>query len=367
MNYEMQIRWLHFGRDIIRLSLAAMALSVLFVARSVTAQGLQTPVPSQLTGVEDWPNVQAQILLDLADEALIQWPPALPEPMERRMALLMIDGVVHAEDAPNYPAVQAFLRSRVNVAMQEIEDVKIEKGAMIWKIYNHGFIVRTATVTIGFDLTRARLRDVADFGLTDNVLARIIRQCDALFISHQHSDHADEWVAQAFIDQGKPVVAPSQVWSDQPIHQQITHLKREAHILQSLPIQNGKRALKVVVYPGHQGSNILCNNSLVFTPEGMSFVHTGDQSNSDDFAWVDQVSQYHRVDVLMPNCWTPDIDRMARGFNPALIITGHENEMGHTPNHREPFWLTYAKLEQVPYPLVLMAWGESFHYQPSTR
>ena len=367
MNYERQTRWPHFGWDIMRLSLVAMVLSVLFVARPVTAQDPQAPVPSQLTGVENWPNAQAQAMLDLADEALTQWPPQLPEPMERRMALLMIDGVVHYEDAPNYPAVQDFLRSRVNVALQELENAKISKGAIIWKIYNHGFIVRTATVTIGFDLTRARLRNVAGFGLSDEVLARIIRQCDALFISHRHGDHTDEWVAQAFIDQGKPVVAPPDVWSDQPIHQKITHLKHEAHTLQSLPIQNGKRALKVVVYPGHQGKTP-CNNSLVFTPEGMSFAQTGDQSsNSDDFAWSDQIGQHHRVDVLMPNCWTTDIDRTAKGFDPELIITGHENEMGHTPNHREPFWITYAKLEKVPYPLVLMAWGESFHYQPSTR
>ncbi len=238
---------------------------------------------------------------------------------------------------------------------------------MIWKIYNHGFVVRTATVTIGFDLTRARLRKAPDFGLTDHVLTRIIQQCDALFISHRHEDHADEWVAQTFIDHDKPVVAPPDVWADQPVHRKITHLKREAHSLQSLPIQNGKRSLKVVVYPGHQGNEILCNNSLVFTPEGMSFAQTGDQSNGDDFTWSDHVGEHHRVDVLMPNCWTPDIDRTAKGFDPELIITGHENELGHTPDHREPFWLTYAKLEQSPYPLVLMGWGESFHYLPPTE
>lgn len=56
----------------------------------------------------------------------------------------------------------------------------------------------------------------------------------------------------------------------------------------------------------------------------------GDQSNEDDFQWIDEVGIHHVVDVLMPNCWTTDIAGVAKGFNPAIIITGHENEMGHT-------------------------------------
>ncbi len=76
----------------------------------------------------------------------------------------------------------------------------------------------------------------------------------------------------------------------------------------------------------------------------------------------------------MPNCWTSDIVRVVKGFNPALVITGHENEMGHTIDHREPYWLTYQRREgsdrfggssELGYntPLILMTWGESYHYK----
>jgi hypothetical protein len=68
--------------------------------------------------------------------------------------------------------------------------------------------------------------------------------------------------------------------------------------------------------------------------------------------------------VLMPNCWATDIVRLADGFRPKLIIPGHENEMGHTIDHREPFWLTYNRLSKSPYPLMVMAWGEKYHYLP---
>jgi hypothetical protein len=98
------------------------------------------------------------------------------------------------------------------------------------------------------------------------------------------------------------VIAPPDIWEGESFYESITHFKREIHTLQELSIQFGKRELKVVIYPGHQGSKILNNVSLVFTPEGMSFCHTGDQSNNDDFAWIDKVSEYYWVDVLLPNC-----------------------------------------------------------------
>ena len=106
------------------------------------------------------------------------------------------------------------------------------------------------------------------------------------------------------------------------------------------------------------------NVTLVRSPEGLIFCHTGDQSNEDDFSWIDKVGDQYEVDVLIPNCWTTDISRAARGFDPELIITGHENELGHSIDHREPFWLTYDRLSRTSYPFLVMTWGESYHYLP---
>ena len=52
-------------------------------------------------------------------------------------------------------------------------------------------------------------------------------------------------------------------------------------------------------------------------------------------------------------------------FDPNLIVTGHENELGHTIDHREAFWLTYYKMEEIVKPLVpylIMSWGEWYTY-----
>lgn len=319
-------------------------------------------------------NKQAEALLNQANDVFLNNAPNWPEPAARRSALLLLDGVLHEVYAPHRIPVQEFLKIRIHKTAVEIEEAKILNGARIWKIYNHGFIIRTKTVTIGFDLVTRKSERTGDFFIEEDDMKSLINQCDVLFISHRHGDHAEEWIAQTFIDQHKPIVAPPEVWKEKAIHKKITHLERIPHKKQTLSVQNGQRELQVVIYPGHQGKDIENNVPLVITPEGLSFSQMGDQSNIDDFEWIDDIGKNHYVDILMPNCWTTDIVRVAKGFKPVLIITGHENEMGHTIDHREPNWLTYKRKKgsdrfggskDVGYdtPLILMAWGESYHYK----
>jgi hypothetical protein len=312
-------------------------------------------------------NRQAEATLDLVSTALNRFPPVIPEPFERRMAFLMIDGILHYEDAPQQPAVQEFFHSRMEKVLDGLAEAHVQQGAVIWKLYNHGFIVRTETVTIAFDLVRGYSTGSEGFPISDALLEKISRYCDVLFISHRHGDHADEAVAKAFIKQGKPVIAPAEVWAEKPIHGKIFHLRRDTLQQQEILVKEGNQRLRVVLFPGHQGKDIPNNVPLVFTPEGISVSQTGDQSNLDDFAWIDKVAKSHKVDILLPNCWTTDILRMIRGFDPQLIITGHENELGHSVDHREPFWMTYDLLQDSDTPYLIMTWGESYHYfKPET-
>ena len=368
---------------------AAIALTCAFIPARAAGQR----VDPRLDEDDDaYLNRQASALLVKVGETLQRLPPQLPEPPERRLALLLLDGVLHDAYAPNRPPVQDFYHGRIRHAVNDMENTRVDQGAVIWKLYNHGFVVRTPSVTLAFDLYRGPSAFRADdaqgrrsevpspvFPISDDLARRLVRQCDVLFISHRHEDHADELIARAFLAQGKPVVAPPDVFEGTPLHDQITHLEREAHTLQRLAIQNGKRQLRVVVYPGqqYQGHGVPNNVVLVFTPEGMSFAHNGDQINDpypqyqQDYAWIDKVREHYRVDVLMTNCWLEDIYRFTRGFNPRLVIPGHENELGHPVFDRVPYWgdsahlqLTYPQLLASDYPVLAMTWGESYHYQP---
>ncbi len=69
-------------------------------------------------------------------------------------------------------------------------------------------------------------------------------------------------------------------------------VSKEAHKIQHASAQYSKYYLEVVAYPGHEGTQIRNNASLVIAPEGLSFCHTNDQANRDDFAWIDEVGEH---------------------------------------------------------------------------
>lgn len=305
---------------------------------------------------------QSGALLDQAGKVLDTFKPGVKELPARRTALFIIDGVLHDPDAPKYPSVQAFYHARAEKAARMLETEKPpRKGATVTKLYDHGFIVRTKSVTIAFDITRGLSAGIDGFPMSEDTMRRLAGQCDALFVSHQHGDHAETGVAKLFLDAGKPVVAPENIWEKESFHSAVTHLDRDPDKVQTVSLGSGK-SLQVVIFPGHQG-DLLNNVSLVTTPEGLVFCHTGDQANDADFAWIDRAGKEHPVDVLMPNCWTTDIARVTRGFKARVVVTGHENELGHTIDHREPYWLTYRRAANIGCPLVLMTWGETFRYE----
>jgi L-ascorbate metabolism protein UlaG (beta-lactamase superfamily) len=322
----------------------------------------------------DYLDRQAKVFLDTVSSVISKFPPTImPEARERGMAKLLMDAVFHEHYAVYRKPVQEFFRARVDQVIQELETTKVEKGVQIWKVYNMAFIARTKSVTIAFDLVSGITSGSPDFTMSPNQIDRLAKQCDVLLISHRHPDHADNAVAEKFIELGLPIVSPEQVWKDEPISSKITHLERTAEKTQKLKLK--KCTLDLVVYPGHQMKSIDNNVYRIKTPEGITLAHIGDQINEGDFMmdwdWIDQVAKNHPVDVLMPNAWTTDIFRIVRGFNPKLILPGHEIEMGHTVWDRLPFWgddqyleLNYADLKKSKYPVAVLVWGESYRHIP---
>ena len=313
-------------------------------------------------------NEQARLSLQMASDVLKKYQPAVDESPEREMALLLIDNVLHDEKANLRPAVQDFFIERYENTIREIHDLKVENGVVIWKLYNHSFVVKTPSVTIGFDIQRS-FEGKDGYILKKKVVRELIDQVDILFVTHRHADHSDEWVAETFIEQNKPVITPPDMWPDSKVYKFVLHPERKIDFVQEINLPAKGIKIKAVIYPGHQGKNIPDNVYLVFTPEGVTLAHTGDQSNQEDFSWIDKVGDKFKVDVLMVNAWTvsPDL-RLPKGFRPKLIIPGHENELGHTVDHREPYWLNPVRFGNFrTLPWVELFWGEKYSYHPATE
>lgn len=300
---------------------------------------------------------QAKYMYELVDEALDEYPPVVGAPTTRRLALYNLDAMLHETKYDNSEPFKAFVSSRANKVIEDMLS-PVKRGMKIYKIYNDGFVARTKSVTIAFDVVRGALN--GESIVSEEQIAAIVDRCDVLFLSHNHGDHVDRYVVDRFIAAGKPVVAASEILEGV---EGVTHYRSETEILdKEVVLKNGER-LAVKIYPGHQ-SEMMCNVYAVTTPEGLTVAQTGDQYNKEDFKWIATVKdQRPSIDALIINCWSMDIADAIKGFNPRYVLTGHENEMGHTIDHREAFWLTYQKLQSVEHDYVVMAWGEWFEFK----
>ena len=332
------------------------------------------PDPQLSQRDNDFIDRQDKVFLDTVQSILEKSHPTFqPEKRERTMAKLLMDALSHDPYVAYRKPVQDFFHSRIDLVIKELENTKVDHGVRIWKLYNMAFIARTKSVTIAFDLVSGITSGSENFAMTHTQLEHLVKQCDVLLITHRHQDHAEKEIVQRFIESGKPVVAPEQAFINDPVFSQINHPERSFERIQELKLQQNN--LELVVLPGHQMKATDNNCYLVTTPEGITIGHIGDQINEGDFIsdyeWIDKVSSKYKVEILISNCWTNDIYRIVKGFDPQLVMPGHELELGHPVWDRVPYWgdeqyleLNYSKLKGSKYPVVVTIWGESFHYSP---
>ena len=322
--------------------------------------------PELLDAPDEWVDRSLQWV----DYILRTYPPGLVELPPRRPALYRLDEVLHIESAPRKPLVQRFYQLRLQRAIQEIEQTEVSSGMRIWRLYNHGALIRTPSSSFTFDVVPGV--GFEGFALSDEWLKRLVAQSDAHFISHWHHDHANATVARLFMESQKPVIAPERLFIEEPaLSNYLTVLERSLHETHTILIRGGRSRVNVVALPGHQGVTVLNNVTLVKSIEDLTVVHTGDQSGDEgdgsDFGWLAQIGHFHEVDVLLCNGWANGLHRIVRGVNPRLVIPGHENEMTHSVPHREEYTQDYERMFGLHYPFIVMAWGECYQYIKSAE
>ena len=301
-------------------------------------------------------EIQAEWLtrqLAWADETLLNNPPNSVNSFGvRKVVLGAIDDAVHLVDSPNLQPVSDFYLRRIDRALDEIKNSTVEPDkARVWKLYNHSFIVKTANHTWAHDI----FSGIGKTRLSKEQLARIAGLVDVAFISHYHNDHADPDFAAAMISLDKPVLVPPGLWNDRDFFPSLTVVQ---------PGSEGNVAgVSYIAFPGHQGPEII-NNCYLVGSDDIRILHTGDQYMKEDFpAWINGLGKKHDVDILLPNCWTMDIVKMVDEVDPEVVLTGHENELGHVVFKRESYGKSYRLLDGLTYPYSIMTWGESFLYE----
>ncbi|MFC1726873.1 hypothetical protein ACFL4T_14720 [candidate division KSB1 bacterium] len=238
---------------------------------------------------------------------------------------------------------------------EEIRVIRPKEEIVVWKIYNHGFILRDKFITIGFDVVRG----AAEVLIDDKYIDTIAKTIDVLFISHEHSDHNDIEIAEKVLQSGGAVVIPENLWTDR--QEKFKYANRSISKQDSVYVKKKNRFIKFYTFPGHQGE--LSNNIYaVKLPVNKYVMHTGDQASGSDKEWIEKIKEQITIDILIPNCWTNDLSGMVNSLDPSVVILGHENEMGHTVDHRESFEKSYKLLEEINTSKIILNWAERYIY-----
>lgn len=337
----------------------------------VAALGLVTLLPvsadnsSEEAPARFWGNKQAylqrqaNVMFNIVDNVLDNTPPVTGAPHERQMVLANLDMLLHDTCNDNSPALLGFLNGRVSKSVNKLA-APVKSGYNLHKIYNAGFVAATPAAKIAFDIVRGEAD--GQHLIADSVMSGLVDKCDMLFVTHNHPDHGDPAVVEMFLAAGKPVVAPHEFMPDESRIRHIRPADGEVYDGE-VALPGGK--LKLLIFPGHQ-DELMNNLYVATTPDGYTFANIGDQyqSGNEDMEWIPGITpRLPRVDVLMFNCWNTRIPEVIEAFNPVTAVSTHENEMGHTIDHREAFWLTFQKLRQIERDYVVMGWGECFARQ----
>lgn len=311
---------------------------------------------------------QAGIALDQVDAMLAKHPPSAVVSPERAMTLTLLDAILQDPNITQRPAVREFWKARTEHAVAEMQRTRIDDGRVIvWHLYNMGFVVRSRSATVAFDLVK--LRHVPELSLDDETMQAVVDQCDAMFVSHAHLDHADPDVAAMFVKAGKPVLAPQEVWQGQPIHSQLPHPTRDGEAQpHPLKLSNGS-ALNVAIYPGFQmgkpgaAKSATAENNvyLITLPDGQRIAHTGDNTVEAGLP-----KPGTSVDILLMKMDPGGLKtkQIVDRFSPRLVLPSHFEELGHVnPASRQPYWLGLDRAARLSVPTVIMTWGEAYQLE----
>ena len=260
---------------------------------------------------------------------------------KRRELLLAIDVPINAPKSdPWRRDVGSIFHRQMDRAITEISETRITSGVRIWRMYNMGFVVKSAEATIGFDIHPGW---VFDNPMDEAQQKRLAEALDITFVSHWHPDHCSRPFLRQMLAAGKKIVL-------------INSLAKEltgANVFRipgSDPRPLQVAGVAIYTHTGRQFPTAR-NNVYVVRIGGLLVMHQGD---NDKTSLYRDIANEHKVDVLLGNCWAR-LDTVVTGVKPRLLVTGHENEIKHPSMLRSGYRRTFSELDDMK---LAPPWGQ---------
>ena len=226
----------------------------------------------------------------------------------------------------------------------------------VFRVYNMGYIFRTANRCFAIDLGRE---------IPDKYCKALASKLDVLFLTHPHGDHFWAPMLEAMIDADKTVFLPKDVISD-------CVSKRKTILWEDMTIPLDVCGIKIQLFAGNQNASnpaSVPNNVYHLTVDGWTINHSGD---NDDRMRQSRLGELTCPDIAIFASWNnvkhsmnaikkcPDFDK-----SKVTCLPSHENEFWHRVKQRESWWEDftrndrYADKEYDYLPCIFMDNGES--------
>lgn len=323
-----------------------------------------TPAPAAPTTPTTPPTSPVPAIpaaFDGIHRALGAQPPSATGPNSgRSAAIVQFDALLWATDAtrPTSPDVIDYYVARMARVATEVAE-PVASGFRVWAMYNHGFIVKTASATIAFDLVEGK-GSYNGPAWTVQLPQALLDRIDVLMVSHEHGDHADATgrIPAAIKARGGAVLYPQAGAA-----QASTTL---AMVGQQSALVRGVRVTAHEVL--HNAPTLAYE---VTTAEGYRIVHTGDAQTSTSLPALEG------VDLLLLNGWInesglasnlTDMKSSLDKLRPDVMVPGHFEELSHLA--AGPGADRYRFLDALPLQdgslgrsrTVMLTWGERLDY-----
>lgn len=228
-----------------------------------------------------------------------------------------------------------------------------EEGKLdLFKIYNMGFVIRTANHSLAIDVR---------WEGTDDEAKLIAENVDIFLLTHAHADHFSKSLLNAMAQADKPIVLSEDIL---PSYSSDKKIVVKGDIIDPLDIGG----IKVATLLGYQYPTP-CNIFMIEL-DGWRFVDNGD---NNDLERERRIKDFPAYDFVITAAWNSVTNILGAAMQAnnedgrkLLYIPAHENELGHPVDHRESYHETYARKDRLGDPdfnypeHVLLNIGESF-------
>jgi hypothetical protein len=233
-----------------------------------------------------------------------------------------------AADLEKVNPILYYLDKATQQAVAEIKATQVTRGAVIWKLYNMGYIVKTKDACFALDLNQRgseALADVLDFAV----------------VSHIHGDHNNTSFLDAMIAAGKKVYTP--FYKKGTLIDTISEFNfGEVNVRFTTNMQAN---VPVIV------AQINCGPSA----KNYTIYHIGDAR------LLEQLNPTRRINLFILHVQNDiDVFKSVARVKPDITVYDHVMELGHAANKwRWSYDYTYNKIKDLdPAKSWVLTWGE---------